>query len=172
MVPTPLHRCATPLRDTSQRSVRKGTKDFFKLIAIFSGLAVLAFGLLVAVTWRSDPTIEKNVSSVEWLPQEASDISYVETEGFGWYRFTEFTISETELRRFAEENKWNLVKKENVFMSARRLLGEPPLRELHGDAVDYIPTALVYEDRQSNGGGTSLTYDLEMSRAYLHTSHR
>ncbi|MGZ0708953.1 hypothetical protein ACWPKO_11520 [Coraliomargarita sp. W4R53] len=152
--------------------MKKGTKDFFKLIAVFSGLAVLAFGLLVAVTWRSAPKIEKHVSSVEWLPREASDISYVETEGFGWYRFTEFTISETELRNFAEENEWNLVEKENVLMGARSLLNEPPLRELHGDPADYIPTALVYEDRQSNGGGTTLTYDLESSRAYLHTSHR
>ena len=152
--------------------MKKGTKDFFKLIAIFSGLAFLAFGLLVAVMWRSDPKIEKHISSVEWLPQEASDISYVETEGFGWYRFTEFTISEAELRRFAGENKWNLIEKENVFLSARRLLGEPPLRELHGDSVDFIPDALVYEDRATNGGGTFLTYDLEYSRAYLHTSHR
>ena len=152
--------------------MRKGTKDFFKLLAIFAGLALLAFGLLVAVTWRSDPKIEKHISSVDWLPPEASDISYIETEGFGWYRFSEFTISETELRDFAEENQWNLEIKENVFVQLRSMLGEPPLREFYGDPADYIPHALKYEDRKENGGGVTLTYDLDTQRAYLHTSHR
>ena len=32
--------------------------------------------------WRSKPNIEKNISSAEWLPSAASDISFVETEGF------------------------------------------------------------------------------------------
>jgi hypothetical protein len=152
--------------------VKKGTKDFFKLIAIFAGLALLAFGFLVAITWRSAPKIEKHISSAEWLPSEASDISYIETEGFGWYRFSEFTISEPQLRSFAEENKWNLESEENTFVSARSLLGEPPLRELYGAPSDFIPNALVYEDRKKNGGGVTLTYDLDSNRAYLHTSHR
>ena len=141
-------------------------------MAIFTGLAALAFGLLVIVTWRSEPKIEKNVSSVEWLPQEASDISYIKTEGFGWYRFSEFTISETKLRSFAGENEWNLIEKENVLLPSRSLLGEPPLRELYDQPTDFIPNALVYENRKSNGGGITLTYDLDSSRAYLHTSHR
>ena len=132
----------------------------------------MAYGLLVAVIWRSKPNIEKNISSAEWLPSAASDISFVETEGFGWYRFSEFTIGEADLLNFAEENEWNLTEKKNVFLSARSLLGEPPLREFYGEPTDFIPNALAYEDRKSNGGGITLTYDLESGRAYLHTSHR
>ena len=152
--------------------MKKGTKDFFKLIAIFAGLALLAFGLLVATTWRSAPKIEKHIPSADWLPLEASDISYIETEGFGWNRFSEFTISEPKLRVFAEENQWSLEATENVFVHMRSILGEPPLREFYGDPADYILRALVYEDRKENRGGVTLTYDLDTGRAYLHTSHR
>jgi hypothetical protein len=152
--------------------VRKGTKDFFNLIAIFAGLALLAFGLLVAVTWRSAPKIEKHIPSIDWLPPEASDISYVETKGFGWYRFAEFTISEPDLRRFIETNQWNLEEKNDIILSGRSGLNEEPLREFYGEKSNYIPNALYYSDRKSNGGGTTLTYDLDTSRAYLDTSHR
>lgn len=143
-----------------------------KLFGIISG-AVL---LLIAVVFLARPTaprIVENVDSVEWLPGEASDISYYVREGFGWFRFAEGTMTESDFRSFAASNGWTLKEKKDVHVAGRSVLGRPPLREVYrGIEMDMVVAALVYENRRPNGGGVTWVFDRETSRFYFDESHR
>jgi hypothetical protein len=118
------------------------------------------------------PNVENNLASVEWLPGSASDISYYQTEGFGWTKIYECTMEEDPVREFAAGNRWVLEEKEYAFMSGRNLLGLSPLKEPDNDETDFAGKILFYEDRASNGGGITVIYDRDRKRLFVNESHR
>src|SRR5690625_1313300 len=142
------------------------------MMKYFSPVFIL-FLILAFVGCSSEPEIRKNVDFVEWLPGNASEISYYSRDGFGWFRFAEGTMAEENFRSFAASNGWDLEEKENVSVNMRSVLGEPPLREVQeGIEMDMVRDALVYEDRKPNGGGMTWVFDRETDRFYFNESHR
>lgn len=135
--------------------------------------SISLLALLIFLARPNAPVIEENVESVDWLPPEASDISYYSREGFGWFRFAEGTMTEEDFRAFAVSNDWDLEEKENVSVHMRSVLGRPPPREVReGIEMDRVRDALVYENRRPNGGGITLVFDRETDRFYFSESHR
>lgn len=144
-----------------------------KLFGIVSGVVIFLLILVIFLARPTAPRIAENVDSVEWLPQEASDISYYVREGFGWFYFAEGTMTEQDFRSFAAENDWDLEVKKDVSVHMRSILGRPPLREVReGIEMDRVLDALVYEDRKASGGGITWVFDRETERFYFNKSHR
>jgi len=106
---------------------------------------------------------KEGAKAVEWLPETASDITYFEREGFGWVKTAEFTMAKEDLEKWAEEKKWPLISEDNIH--ARR-----PSEDGHKSIL--VKKALVYDNRQPNGGGLTLIYDIENQRGYFDLSHR
>jgi hypothetical protein len=142
---------------------------------MISGAAacLLIAGLFLYAIGRT-PQIEttKHLPHVDWLPTEASDITYAQSDGFGWFQSYECTISREALDKLALKEGWKLEAKDAVFASLRSVLGLPALREFGGTKMDLVPKALFYEDRKPNGGGVTVIYDLELGRLFVHKSHR
>ena len=152
--------------------MRKGTKDFFKLLAIFAGLALCAFLFLITVTWTSNPKVEKNVDSVEWLPSTASKTSYIERTGMGGLKIAEFSITQDDFEAFAKDNEWVLKEEENVSIHFRDYITTDETAAQRPFEENILERALVYENRHSNGGGITLVYDPNLSMGYYSYSHR
>ncbi len=144
-----------------------------RLMILSAAVCLLIVGLFLYVIGRT-PEIknEKHLAHVDWLPTEASDITYAQSDDFGWFQCYECTISRDAVAKLAQREGWKLEVKENVFASLRSSLGLPALREVDGKKMDLVPKALFYEDRKPNNGGVTVIYDLELGRLFVHRSHR
>ncbi len=145
-----------------------------KRVAIFGAVtALLVVGSLLCVIGH-DPKIkrEMHLARVDWLPVEASDISYAQKDGMGWLQSYECSLPRETLDKLAQTEGWKLEAKENISTGLRSTLGLPALREIDGMKVDLVPKALFYEDRKPNGGGVTVIYDLELGRLFVSKSHR
>jgi hypothetical protein len=128
----------------------------------------LIYGMMILVAvWQlflsTGQEFKEGVDAVDWLPKEASDITYFEREGLGWVKHAEFTMAREDFDEWVQTKEWKLVSEENV--TARR-----PSKEGHKSIL--IKKALVYDNRQPNGGGLTLIYNIENKRAYFESSHR
>ena len=152
--------------------MKKRSKILLILLCVIT-LPIIGFIVLLIISFCYTPeTIGKNVDSLEWLPNSASNISYYQRGGFGWIKYAEFDMTKSDFKQFATKNKWDIQEKKDVYISVRNILNEEPLREIHGIKIDIIPNALFYKNRAQNGGGITLVYDLDTHRGYYDASHR
>jgi hypothetical protein len=70
------------------------------LIAII-GIPLIGGALVSIVFHTGEPSIEKHLDSVDWLPHSASDVSYFERKGFGWVKIYECSMPEESFLAFA-----------------------------------------------------------------------
>lgn len=144
-----------------------------KRIMIFGVAACLLIAgfLFYEIVHTPEIKTEKHLANVDWLPAEASDITYAQRNGLGWFQSYECTISREAVDKLAQKEGWKLEAMDNVSASLRSVLGLPALREFVGTKMDFVPKALFYEDRKPNGGGVTVIYDLELGRLFVHKSH-
>jgi hypothetical protein len=137
--------------------------------ALFFGLlAVLAFGLAY-----SHPESGVALASVEWLDSRASDISYYRANDFGGSFAYEFRIRGDDFAALARERGWRVapfaehrgVNRYTFFLPETDSRRQEPL------SVE-LKSGLIYESHQSNGGGITVLYDTNASRAYVSQSAR
>lgn len=135
-------------------------------------MALLAFGLFLIFTWSSEAVVERNVDSVEWLPPEASNISYIERTGMGGVKIAEFSIPQSDFNAFCEKNGWILKHQNDANIYFRNYIRSKDDPEVDRPFDEYrVENALFYEDRKANGGGITLVYDLDAGRGYYFYSH-
>ncbi|MEN9401852.1 MAG: hypothetical protein RL091_555 [Verrucomicrobiota bacterium] len=111
----------------------------------------------------------QHVARVDWLPKEATDVSYVRKGDLFWLSVYECTIPRDSFERFAKENNWKMEEARDVHVGPyRSILNLPPIRQ--GAPEDMYPLALRYEERQQNGGGVTVVYDPESRRLFVSES--
>lgn len=146
--------------------LRIGFTCGISLLALVASLVIVAF-------WPLTPILEENVDSVDWLPSSASDITYYYERGFGWHRFAWGTMKEEFFRAHAVSEGWNLKEVGNLELNNRWFWRrQPHLNGGQGFDADRVRNALVYEERQTNGGGMTWVFDLDSDRFYYSASHR
>ncbi len=129
-------------------------------------------GLIYLVLSLGPETSGKHLARVDWLPPEATDVTFVKTDGFGWINCYECTIPRPPLERLAAAKGWVLESRTGVSNGFRAMLGLPKLKSTEHGASDLVSRALVYQQRQSNGGGITVIYDLDAGRLFVFESHR
>ena len=141
-----------------------------KIILVLGIATVVAVIILLLLTWWGAEHIYrgKHLVHVNWLPAEASDVTYAEREGLGWFRCYECSLSKEGLDRMAKKEGWKLEPKSDVRIGLRRVLGLPALKET---GEDLVAKALFYVNRGPNGGGITVIYDLDAGRLFVHESH-
>ena len=139
-------------------------------LGIAGSLAVLGFVFLAFSSGREESA--KHLARVDWLPTEASDVTYLKRKGFGWFTCYECSLPRAELERLAEKEGWSLEPKSDVSTGLRRDLGLPALKKTEFGEFDSVAKALFYEKRHPNNGGVTVIYDLETSRLFVAKSHR
>jgi len=139
-----------------------------KIILILGGMLAAAFIAFVLFAFRSTPIESgKHLARVDWLPVEASDVTYAKREGFGWFTCYECNLPRETFDRLAQKEEWKLEPKNDVSTGLRLVLELSPPTEIHS-----VARALFYEKRQPNGGGVTVIYDLDAARLFVHESHR
>ena len=133
----------------------------------------------------------ENETSVSWLPATASHVSYYRSYSRTAY---EFDMAEQDFIAFAESKGWQMRRIEQEPFTIRRYRWcreSVPPNSLPATATNVQITAMeanlsayaaittkrisdgfVYDVRQNNGGGTLVTYDASLKRAYVFTTPR
>ena len=141
------------------------------LIAI--GCISLVIITLYFLVFQSKPRIEIGLARVPWLPVAASNINIYERSGFAWIKLYEGQLPEADFREYAASNGWKMTSTTNEPVSWRKVFGLRPLRTIEDIGnIDLVPNALTYSDRQPNGGGITVVYDLEFHQLHVLQSHR
>jgi len=139
-----------------------------KIILILGAVLAAAFVAFVLFAFRSTPMESaKHLAHVDWLPSAASDVTYAKREGFGWFTCYECSLPREAFDRLAQKEKWKLEPKNDVSTGLRLVLELSSPKEIHS-----VARSLFYEQRQPNGGGVTVIYDLDASRLFVHESHR
>ncbi|HTQ30862.1 MAG TPA: hypothetical protein VMI53_06595 [Opitutaceae bacterium] len=166
--------------DTVRRKMRRAAKIVFLLGAV----GMVAFVAFVLFAFRSGPEERaQHLAHVAWLPAEASDVTYVKRDGFGWVICYDCKLPKEALDRLAQKEGWKLVPKNDVTTGLRNILcPSPPKKKTdphdvvtvdlgHEPNPPAVRKALFYENRHPNGGGVTVIYDLDTSRLFVHKSH-
>src|SRR5690349_19518812 len=108
-----------------------------KIILAVGAAAVLGVVvlLLAAFGWSREQK-GSHLSHVDWLPQDARDVTYFKREGFGWVTAYECTISKEALSRVAQERGWKMEPRKDVVTGLRTELGLREVSKTEADEVD------------------------------------
>jgi hypothetical protein len=139
-----------------------------KIIFILGAVLVAAFVAFVLFSFRATPVESaKHLAHVDWLPSEASDVTYAKSEGLGWFTCYECSLSREAFDRLSQNEEWKPEPKNGVSTGLRLVLELTSPKEIH-----TVARSLFYERRQPNGGGVTVIYDLDASRLFVYESHR
>lgn len=121
------------------------------------GLCLVFWGLLFVAISGIGQTVVGRTDRPDWLPKEATRITYYSQGGLAWSRTAKFTIAEESFRAYATERGWTVEEVKDYRLPWKALV---------------IPRALIYEKRLSNAGGISVAFNCATSRAYYDESGR
>lgn len=128
--------------DHFKRVQRKWAIWGFSLVLLFVAGST---GMVHLMFWQGEPTTGKQLASVDWLPQSATDISFYKRDGFGWIRNYDCLIPVEDFLIMAKRRGW----------------------EIQDEGPNYY-----YEKWHDNGGGASVYYDKKTRRLTVHSNHR
>jgi len=130
-------------------------------------LALLAFIIYLFYSFSYSPVeIKKNLSNVDWLPESASQISFIKRSGFGWVHIYKCKILENDFLKFASSNEWQITSATDVYVEfASELNAE-------NEELKIISDAYVFENKKNNNGGIHVIYDKKNKILYYSNSHR
>ena len=115
------------------------------LFILFLVLFVGALGLFDDAFRTGEPISGEHLDSVDWLPPNATDISFYRRDGFGWIKNYKCSVPEDDLFELAAKEGWEL--------------------EMDGNG-------LFYERRYPNGGGVTVRYNRDTRRLSVQSNHR
>jgi len=159
-------------------------KHFAKIVTAL-GAAALGVILAFAIATKTEIQRGTHLAHVNWLPAEASDVTYAKRDGLGWFVSYECKLPKEAVAPLAQKKGWTLEPKTDVTVGLRSILTPPPPKESAatngvvvvdltrgGARTDPISKALFYEKRYSNGGGVTAVYDLDAERLFVYESDR
>ncbi len=150
--------------------LRKFAKISAIVIAILLSLAAIGFWGLRLVLHSAFKKVDEagqHVVQVDWLPKEASDVTYLRQGGLFWLSCYECALPRSAFDKFAKENGWAVKETRNVNVGGfRSMLKLAPIR-LNKPMEEVYPIALHYQERQKDGGGITVVYDLETQRLFV-----
>lgn len=104
----------------------------------------------------------KNLESVNWLPKEATNISFHFEHQFGWTKEYMCKIDEKSFRELAHKESWLLKPLVNETVRLSKIMT---------DEVKIIK-GLVYINANKNGKGKYIHYDLDTEMLYYFAAQR
>jgi len=108
-----------------------------------------------------------NAPSHRLAPTQAIGIEYFENPNIAGIVSVTYSISHNDFRQFADQMGWTLTEKHDLtFINTPSAFADRNLAPL---SLNYC---LFYEDRHPNGGGITVVYVPQSSRAYINTSNR
>jgi hypothetical protein len=113
----------------------------------------------------------ENLSRVEWLPQEATNVSFLRSYSRTAF---EFDIDERGYREWVDYPVQEIEEPFKIFrysLSTDNRLNPRDLRRPNYPRAT-IEDGLFYEERRSNGGGVATAYDRSKGRAYFESNLR
>lgn len=143
------------------------------------GVALVFLILFIFSFWHILIYEKKGVGlpSVDWLPKEATDISY-----YFSYRnnFYEFSISEEDFLKWVKEKGFENKGWQDLDGTWKQLTSKIVFRYNYFEEKDFYKVAgeveildgIFLERRGRNGGGYTVGYDRKTGRAYFHSSPR
>ena len=159
-------------------------KGAAKIILILVAIVAVDFIAFVLLAFRTTPMESaKHLAHVDWLPAEASDVTYAKREGFGWFTCYECSLPREAFDQFARKEGWQMTPKSDVSTGLRGVLDLPATKHKaepngvvtvdlnNAQSMPVVKKALFYEDRHQNGGGVTVIYDLDAGRLFVHESH-
>jgi len=148
-------------------------KRIAKVVAVVGLSTMLVVAALVLFLFSFHPEDRAmHIARVDWLPAEASDVTYVKRGGFGSVTCFECDLPKDAFDRMAGRNGWKPEPKKNVSIGLRSVLGLPALKATEYGQMDLVANALFYENRRANNGGITVVYDLDSNRLFVHESQR
>ena len=151
--------------------------------ALLIGGGCMMLPLLLVLLWiglaaygNSHPDTGAHLPRVDWLPEEASDISFYRSYSNTAY---EFKISERDFLRGANRN-WKFQEIEEpvsvprylYFLALKNHKDYGSWEEMKKGCFVTISEGVFSEVRRKNGGGHIAVYDRKTGYAYVHTNPR
>ncbi|MEY5025758.1 MAG: hypothetical protein RLZZ244_1286 [Verrucomicrobiota bacterium] len=148
-----------------------------KLFKVYLGILGI-IGLSIISLMKYDQFTAKSrtilhAAKINWLPSTATDVSHTAPGIISFsYELIECTLPENDFIKLAELEKWDIQKK-SQFPANIRIKELPKLREVDGfGQINIILNGYKYESRGSNGGGVTVSYDIDLQRMiYDWSSH-
>lgn len=152
-----------------------------KRILVISAIAFAVWFFYGAYRGFTDIETGESLASVDWLPEDATNVSFYRSYLNTAY---EFDISE---RGFRDWSRWELEEITEPVRIPRYLAystpppqepRDPTIDEIEAFALEYskrgatIKNGLYYGYLQDNGGGIWVGYDRESGRAYYKSAPR
>jgi hypothetical protein len=98
-------------------------KHVANIILISGAITVVAFIAFILFAFRSAPMESaKHLARVDWLPSEASDVTYAKRKGFGWFTCYECSMPREAFDRLARKEGWQTIEKIDVRTEWRSVL--------------------------------------------------
>lgn len=151
---------------TNPVDMSRRAKTFFITSAAIL-VAVVALLFFASRSFSGTKEAKQHVAHVNWLPEEATDVTYVKRDGVFPFICFECFLPRQAMENLAKTKGWNLSEKKDYSTGLRSTLELPPVRKVEGMEIDFYPLALVYEDRKGNGGGITVIYDPEIQRLFV-----
>jgi len=134
------------------------------LVVLFNPLSLFLSFVGLCLWSNTHPDTGQNVSSVSWLPAEATHVSYFKTYSYTAY---EFDISEEGFKNWASD--WEMKEIETPFTTKR--YSAYTLAESETTAT--ITNGYCFQTPpRDNGGETLVAYDRDRKRAFYKSNPR
>ena len=120
-------------------------------IILVAGIAVaIASAAYVHFAFGGEDEIQRglHLARVDWLPADASDVTYAKREGFGWFICYECRISKAGLDRIAAKKEWKLELKSDVRIEFFRRELSSVAPEKNAESKGVITVDLSHEPSQ------------------------
>ena len=143
------------------------------IILIFNPVSLFLIWVLCASYIENNPSIELHVSSADWLPSDATDISSFSSYNFHVY---DCLIPEKSFFELAAKKDWKLepIRESQKYFPAEYFPGtihfrgsDPLTDEQRATLIRTVTIGYYYEVSDRNGGGIQVIYDKSNTRLYF-----
>lgn len=128
------------------------TKKILKITGVVGGVAALLVALagffLLRGVFAAEHESGVRVARVDWLPKEATDITFERDEGLFWMLNYECAFPRVAFDSYAKANGWVMAERKNYQAGFRFRLKLPPVRVVDGQPSETYPLVLVHEYRK------------------------
>lgn len=144
--------------------MRKLTLGLFAGIILISVLALAWIARYLIYASPGEMDSGQSLNSVQWLPQEASNISYSKTAYFNAF---EFTISQEGFLDWVKDKKYGAPVSITKPVTVSRYFTILKIKPLGEDNNKVEVTAgMIIDNRIDGGGGRLIVYDQKAHKAF------
>lgn len=153
-------------------------KDFWIVFVSLAFSGIFVFGWLGIGAWENaNPEQGENQARVDWLPENASDISYY--RAYSWKAW-EYSMNESDFREAATRYNLREITEEQViprysWWTFRNTNNAKNYKDFFAEESKHyakVRNGLFASERQADGGGFQLVFDRDQSRVYFQSNPR